>query len=141
MVLKGRRWGREGGEEYGGGAVTVTRHACVTARLSAMSTSVSRCRQGLPGRGGAMSTDTSDGGGWALCEGFEDEFSREEATRVAGTGAGEGGAAAAAEARTIVRAGPLLGVEEGDNCGGGSSGGGDLGSRGGCFNANACAGS
>ena len=66
----------------------------------------------MPGRGGAMSTDTSDGGGWALCEGFEDEFSREEATRVAGTGAGEGGAAAA-EARTIVRAGPLLGVEEG----------------------------
>jgi hypothetical protein len=61
-----------------------------------------------------MSTDISDdGGSCTLGEGFEVELSREEATRVAGTGAGEGAAAAAAEARMMVRAGPLLGVEEG----------------------------
>ncbi len=57
----------------------------MTARCKAMITSDSVCRQGLPG-GVSMSRETSVAGSEAeICEEDEDEFSRDDATRTAGT--------------------------------------------------------
>ncbi len=57
----------------------------MTARCKAMITSDRVCRQGLPG-GDSMSRETSAAGSEAeICEEDEAEFSRDDATRTAGT--------------------------------------------------------